>query len=266
MLPTSQCSSDALDGDSIDSGDNDSVVVSVGMDNPTNPTCLHADQDISPSASMASALSSTAASSCNDAGLEVPPTITPCLCDYSEPPDICTESPPAPNHHSDYPDPGIDSNSHLPDSNLDSNPGEPYESNSIVPIDCEGSADCDLSDSESKPSVDSTFPRTLTHHETQESLNSWQQDMLSWLAMDPNFEPFLSGYTWAKATRTQPFRGLSDDLPSGRSAHEKLLALNAMLARFSRFCPVLSPRAICDRATSIDMIWQFIYTHFGCTS
>jgi hypothetical protein len=231
-------SSDASEGNSVDYSDSDSSIVSVGMDHPTNPTCLHAVRDISLHASLATPPSSTAASSPQsshyDAGLDVPSTITAHLCDLS-------------------------------DSDIDSSISDPCESDSFIPLDDEDCAksDHELSDSGSPPSPDAIFPRTLTRQETQESLDTWKQDMLSWLATDSNFEPFLSGCTWTKATRIQPSRGLSDDLPSGRSAHEQLLALNAMLARFSRFCPVLSPRAICERATSMDMIWQLIFTHFG---
>jgi hypothetical protein len=122
---------------------------------------------------------------------------------------------------------------------------------------------CDVSDNDDNTS-DLQSPRPLTHTESQASLDKWKSDILLYLAEDANFTPFLDGCTWTRSTRTQPLRGLCDDPPPGRSAQLKLLALNAMLALISRLCPVITPRTICYRTTSLDSIWQLIYAHFDC--
>ena len=98
--PSGQPPSPSAQDCSIDHSDSDSVSVPVGMEHPTNPTCLHVDRDISPSTSMATPPSSTAALSHIDAGLEFPSTITAHLCDYSESPDIQADNSSTSHHHS----------------------------------------------------------------------------------------------------------------------------------------------------------------------
>jgi hypothetical protein len=120
-------------------------------------------------------------------------------------------------------------------------------------------SDCEeLSDTQSLSQATpiTSDPRTLTKHETQESLDKWKSDIMTWLSLDLNF----------RTTKLQAFRGLSDDPPPGMSAQVKSLTLNAMLARISRLCPGISPRTLCNRTTSMEDIWQMIYLHFGCTS
>ena len=44
------------------------------------------------------------------------------------------------------------------------------------------------------------------------SFESWRQNLLYILSMDPNFAPFLAeGASWAKKTKAQPLRGFTDD-------------------------------------------------------
>jgi hypothetical protein len=100
--------------------------------------------------------------------------------------------------------------------------------------------------------------------ESQESLDQWKYDITTWLAEDSHFEPFLGDCMWSRKTSSQPLRGFTDDPLSGKSASAKALALGAMLAHVSHLCPVINPRAICDRTTSMDNIWQLIFAHFGC--
>jgi hypothetical protein len=109
------------------------------------------------------------------------------------------------------------------------------------------------------------FPRTLTTRESQESLDSWRSEILTWLSIDPQFVPFVSNCTWTRKGKRHPNRGLCDDPPPGRPAAIKVLALNAMLCHISRHCPVITPRSICDYSTSLDNVWHLVYTHFNCT-
>jgi hypothetical protein len=161
---------------------------------------------------------------------------------------------------------------------MDSYISDPCESDSIIPVDGENGAntDCELSDSESQPSPDTNspenpeqasldFPRSLTTQESQESLDRWKSDMITWLSCDPNFVPFFNNCTWTRKGKRHPNCGLCDDPPPGRPAEIKILALNAMLCRISRHCPVITPRSICDYSTSLDNVWHLVYAHFNCT-
>jgi hypothetical protein len=123
---------------------------------------------------------------------------------------------------------------------------------------------CDLSDDASQSPMPDDFPRKLTRTECQESLDQWKPNMTSWLAEDVNFEPFIAGQTWTRKLSSHPLRGLSDDPSPGKSACSKVLALNAMLSHVCNLCPVINPRTISDRTTSMDNVWQLIYLHFGC--
>jgi hypothetical protein len=137
------------------------------------------------------------------------------------------------------------------DSNCDSSDSERIVRDNDSPSNCEAS---DIAE----------FPRKLNQMECQESLDQWRSNIISWLAEDTNFEPFLMDCTWNRKTSSKPLRGFADDPLSGKSASSKALALGAMLAHVSNLCPVINPRTICERTTSMDNIWQLVFTHFGC--
>lgn len=169
--------------------------------------------------------------------------------------------------NSDFPDSGHSSAAHHSNQYVASE--DPHENNNSIESDGEYS-DSDSSDHSDVDKCSKSFqiskdePRRLSHHETQESLDQWKCDMERWLATDSDFEPFLSGLVWTRTMWAPPFRGLSDDSPSGKSAQQKLWALSAMLSLITKFCPVIAPRAICDRTTSMDNVMQLIYIHFNC--
>ena len=104
-------------------------------------------------------------------------------------------------------------------------------------------------------------PRFLTENETKESLDAWIKTVTAFLAEDPHFRPFLTT-TWLRLSPTDPLRGLRDDSVS--TARQKFIVLGALLGRVSRLTKdVLASRSVTHYATSIQSVWQQLYSHFG---
>ena len=77
--------------------------------------------------------------------------------------------------------------------------------------------------------------------------------------------------TWLKKSRDTPLRGCIDDgqnvqADRRHTARQKVTQLELMLGQIANFCPVISPNTIVRNATSVDVIWQAILTHFGFQS
>jgi hypothetical protein len=113
-------------------------------------------------------------------------------------------------------------------------------------------------------SIDPAIPRTLTNGESQQSLDGWRTDVMSWLSGDPNFVAFLGTSTWTRISKTQPFRGFSDDPPPGKSAQQKAWTLDAMLNRIAMLCPSIALRSVNSKCTSLNDVWQSIYVYYCC--
>ena len=87
---------------------------------------------------------------------------------------------------------------------------------------------------------------SLGKTETITSFESWRQNLLYILSLDPNFAPFLAeGFTWAKKTKAQPLRGFNDDsadVPEAKrlTAQQKAIFLELMLGQIANYCPIIS--------------------------
>ena len=109
----------------------------------------------------------------------------------------------------------------------------------------------------------------LTKSETISSFESWKQNLIYILSLDPNFAPFLNdGVTWQKKTKSAPLRGFTDDpaaepAASRHTAQQKVNYLELMLGQIANFCPVISRNTLVKNSTSIECIWQTIRLHFG---
>ena len=112
----------------------------------------------------------------------------------------------------------------------------------------------------------------LTKHETVTTFESWKQNLKYTLSLDANFAQFLvEGVTWLKKSRDNPLRGFIDDGQNDQAdrrhtAQQKVTQLELMLGQIANFCPVISRITIVRNATSVDVIWQAIRTHFGFQS
>ena len=112
---------------------------------------------------------------------------------------------------------------------------------------------------------------SLTKNETITTFESWKQNLIYILSLDPNFAPFLvHGATWEKKGRNNANRGLTDDedmtAAGARSAAHKVVHLELMLGQIANFCPIISRNTIIKNSTSVDQIWQSIRAHFGFQS
>jgi hypothetical protein len=116
----------------------------------------------------------------------------------------------------------------------------------------------------SDTSTDPYIPRTSTHQESQQSLDEWRTDVISWLLGDPSFVVFLDSLTWTRISKSQPFRGLSDDPPPGKSAQQKAMTLDAMLNRIAMLCPSIALRTVNSKCKSLNDVWQSIYVYYCC--
>ncbi len=112
----------------------------------------------------------------------------------------------------------------------------------------------------------------LTRNETITSYESWRQNLVYVLSLDPLFAPFLAdGVSWQKKTANNPQRGLQDDdeaVPEAnrRTALQKNVSLELMLGQIANFCPVIARNSIVKNSTSINAIWQQIRQHYGFQS
>ena len=92
----------------------------------------------------------------------------------------------------------------------------------------------------------------LTRNETITSYESWRQNLVYILTLDPLFDPFLAeNFTWQKKTAANPNRGLQDDgddVPANdrRTAVQKSASLDLMLGQIANFCPVIARNAIVE--------------------
>jgi hypothetical protein len=95
--------------------------------------------------------------------------------------------------------------------------------------------------------------------ETITSYESWRQNLLYVLSLDPLFARFLvDGVKWGKKTTITPMRGLTNDTDSVPQDHRLTAArknqiLDLMLGQIANFCP----------DTSLDSIWAQICQHYG---
>lgn len=109
----------------------------------------------------------------------------------------------------------------------------------------------------------------LTKSETINSFESWKENLVYTLSLDPNFSGFLiDGVTWGKKSKANPLRGFTNDVApipvdDRRTAAQKVSHLELMLGQIANFCPVISRNSIVKSSTSISNIWQSIRLHFG---
>ena len=114
--------------------------------------------------------------------------------------------------------------------------------------------------------------RELTRTETIGSFENWRQKIVYALALDENFQVFMTqGYTWAIQTSADPYRSLVDDpdtvpVARRRTAVQKSASLDLMLGQIANYCEVISRHTIVKNSISLNDIWQRIRLHFGFQS
>ena len=111
--------------------------------------------------------------------------------------------------------------------------------------------------------------RPLSQTETLISYETWKDNMVYILSLDPEFAPFLQPtVTWSKAEN----RGMTSDTslppanPSGKTAAQKAIILERMLGQIANFCLVITRSTIVKKSTKLADIWSEIREYFGFQS
>ena len=95
----------------------------------------------------------------------------------------------------------------------------------------------------------------LTENEDIVSLDQWKTKTISYLHQFEGFVPFLDGLMWEVVSPSQnDNRGLPD---------MQVFALNAMLGEIARRCPDCLWDKIFKYSTSIENVWNSIYSKYG---
>jgi hypothetical protein len=108
----------------------------------------------------------------------------------------------------------------------------------------------------------------LTKTETITSFESWRQNILYTLSLDPVFAKFLvEDLTWTKSG-VQPHRGFQSDGEAVAAAIRctaslKAIQLELMLGQIANFCPIISRNTIVKKSESLNSVWQAIRQHYG---
>ena len=101
---------------------------------------------------------------------------------------------------------------------------------------------------------------SLTEKETITSFAKWQSNLLFHLSLNNEFAPFLDT-EWKKKSETN--RGLEDgpssvEIEVRKTAVQKNIILERMLALIAQFIPSLLRHDIIKKATSLNWIWKRI--------
>ena len=108
---------------------------------------------------------------------------------------------------------------------------------------------------------------TLTEDTTISKFYAWQSSLLFYLSQNKHYAQFLEPTaTWQRKSVTN--RGLVNDqepIPEGdrKTAVQKNIALERMLAIIAQFCPALLRNDIIKKSTSVSWIWQRIRKHYS---
>ena len=104
---------------------------------------------------------------------------------------------------------------------------------------------------------------SLTENETIASFSSWKQNLEFQIASVDAFAPFLDT-TWG--TLATANRGLQADTGvGGKTAAQKLIALNHMIGLIAGFCPENIQLEIKRKCVSLKWIWDRVRRHYGFT-
>ncbi len=112
----------------------------------------------------------------------------------------------------------------------------------------------------------------LAKVETVNSFESWRQNIIYTLSLDPCFASFMiGGTTWLKQEDTHPLRGFVDDpdtvaAANRRTAAQKVMHLEMMLGQIANYADVIHRNNFVVKATCLNQIWQTLRMHYGFQS
>ena len=102
---------------------------------------------------------------------------------------------------------------------------------------------------------------TLTENESYITFETWKINLISILALEEAFTPFLKpGVIWGRKTKTSPLRGFQ-----GTGAAQ-VATLETMLGLTANYAPVISRGTIVKSSTSLKSVWNAVCLYYGIQS
>ena len=93
---------------------------------------------------------------------------------------------------------------------------------------------------------------TLTENESNTTFEAWRTNLISILALEEAFTPFLKpDVIWGRKTKTSPLRGFQ-----GTDAAQQVATLETMLGLIANYAPVISRGTVVKGSTSLKSVWE----------
>ena len=112
--------------------------------------------------------------------------------------------------------------------------------------------------------------RALTKSEDLASFETWRQNLVYSLSLEPLFAPYIQhAARWEKRGRNNPTRGFRNDghgADNPLTAAQKVNNLELMLGQIASYAPIINRNYIVKNSTSLDSVWQAIRLHYGFQS
>ena len=121
-------------------------------------------------------------------------------------------------------------------------------------------------------------PRSLTPHESINSIEIWKNNVLYGLRLNVDFRPYLvDGFVWGKKSTRRPTRSLSDSVSHideyehpqtkikveahdeiTKAKEDKALEVDLMLDQIANFAECIPRNDIVRDSASLEEVWQKI--------
>ena len=102
----------------------------------------------------------------------------------------------------------------------------------------------------------------LTEKESNTTFEAWRTNLMSILALEEAFTPFLKpDVIWGRKTKTNPLRSFQ-----GTDAAQQVTTLETMLGLIANYAPVISSGTVVKSSTSLKSVWDAICLYYGIQS
>ena len=117
--------------------------------------------------------------------------------------------------------------------------------------------------------------RCLSSNETLALLESWRDNVLYGLRLNPDFRPYLEeGFLFGRKTRNKPDRDLKDTVKTEqqnnvnvqvvvKSKKEKCVEVDLLLDQISNYAPNIPRNDITKDSKSLSEVWQKIRQYYN---
>ena len=107
--------------------------------------------------------------------------------------------------------------------------------------------------------------KQLSSRETLNSIETWKNNILYNLSLNPNFAPYLKvGFKFGKKTKDKPSRDLTDSVGDDALSKEaKCITVDMMLTQVANWAEVIPRNDIVKNCETLDQIWQVIRLYYN---